>query len=258
MSSSKYFIHYYCCCCCYLQETVSSLKNELRQNEDLVHELQKELELASLPPDITHIGLQTSPPKIYQQSSQTSLIPKSMSHPFLSADSRLQVLPENLSLHSELLAVGMNLSDPYEIETPMVNGDDMSTEYSDTSITGNKPADITGLTTSTTSLTESDQQLANAKFLSEPHVKLLGNVTNGNSPTVEPSLYIVCNDYDPQIMSPNPDKEVELYLKKGDYVYIYGEEREDGFHFGRLVNGTKGLVPSNYITKLSDQTCELQ
>ncbi len=253
----------------------------MRQTEDLVRELHKELELANLPPDINHIGLQTSPlitPKMYPQSSQTSPITKSSSsHSILSANSRLQVLPENSSLHSELLAAGSTLSDPYETEVPLVNGDGLGTDNSDISITSTKVplvngdglgtdnsdisitstklADITGLTTSTTSLTESDQQLVNTKFLSEPHVKLFGE-TSTNS--IEPALYIVCDDYDPQVLSPNPDKEIELSLKKGDYVYIYGEQRQDGYYVGRMVDGTRGLVPSNYVTKLSDSASEFE
>lgn len=218
------------------------------------------MEIASSSPDTTHIGLQTSPlltPKLLQQSSQTSpLILKHSSSTSIqtSSDHKPHSISKSTSLHNEFLDVGANLSDPFASETQsLVNGDSLSAEISEASLTGHDKPEISGLTTSTTSLTESDQQLVNSKFFSESsHPKLASTEEQG-----EPALYIACDGYDPELMSPNSDKEVELSIKKGDYVYVYGNEREDGFFVGRLANGTKGLVPSSYIRKLTDQPCKM-
>ncbi|EDO39650.1 predicted protein, partial [Nematostella vectensis] len=56
-------------------------------------------------------------------------------------------------------------------------------------------------------------------------------------------------DYDPRILSPNPDSEVELSFHVGDVVLVYGEMDEDGFFTGEL-NGLRGLVPSNFLEDL--------
>ncbi len=218
-------------------------------------ELQQELEHAHLSPDITHIGLQTSPlvtPKMFPQGSQTSPAKTSSSRHRFSHSKLVEVANRSeTNLHSELMSAGTNLSDPYD-DPVIENGNSLSTDDSEISLT--KPVDITGLTASTTSLTESDQQLANTRLINEQHSKLQ---LDSNNVRVEPVLYIASDDYDPQIMSPNPDQETELPLKKGEYVYVYGEQGDDGFHIGRLVDGSRGLVPSNYIKKLGDHICKL-
>nr|XP_033778811.1 peripheral-type benzodiazepine receptor-associated protein 1 isoform X3 [Geotrypetes seraphini] len=51
---------------------------------------------------------------------------------------------------------------------------------------------------------------------------------------------------------PNENPEVELPLTAGEYIYIYGEMDDDGFYEGELMDGRRGLVPSNFIEQVSD------
>uniref|UniRef100_A0A8C6RQI6 RIMS binding protein 3 n=1 Tax=Nannospalax galili TaxID=1026970 RepID=A0A8C6RQI6_NANGA len=50
---------------------------------------------------------------------------------------------------------------------------------------------------------------------------------------------------------PNEHPEGELPLTAGDYVYVFGDMDEDGFYEGKLVNGQRGLVPSNLVEEIS-------
>ncbi|EGW09582.1 RIMS-binding protein 3 [Cricetulus griseus] len=43
----------------------------------------------------------------------------------------------------------------------------------------------------------------------------------------------------------------QLPLTAGDYVYVFGDMDEDGFYEGELVNGQRGLVPSNLVEQIS-------
>ena len=56
--------------------------------------------------------------------------------------------------------------------------------------------------------------------------------------------------YDPFSQSQNDNPESELPLLSGDYVLVWGEIDEDGYLEAELMDGRRGLVPSNYITKL--------
>ncbi|XP_057265918.1 peripheral-type benzodiazepine receptor-associated protein 1 isoform X3 [Pezoporus wallicus] len=51
---------------------------------------------------------------------------------------------------------------------------------------------------------------------------------------------------------PNENPEAELPLTAGEYIYIYGEMDEDGFFEGELMDGRRGLVPSNFVERVSD------
>jgi hypothetical protein len=63
-------------------------------------------------------------------------------------------------------------------------------------------------------------------------------------------MFIALYDYQPSTMSPNPDPEAELEFKEGDLIKVFGEENDDGF-FTATLNGQKGLVPSNFIERVS-------
>ncbi|XP_061607125.1 peripheral-type benzodiazepine receptor-associated protein 1 isoform X19 [Phyllopteryx taeniolatus] len=56
------------------------------------------------------------------------------------------------------------------------------------------------------------------------------------------------NPYD----GPNDNPEMELPLTAGEYVYVYGGMDDDGFYEGELVDGRRGLVPSNFVERVSD------
>ncbi|XP_067910683.1 RIMS-binding protein 2 isoform X7 [Heterodontus francisci] len=51
---------------------------------------------------------------------------------------------------------------------------------------------------------------------------------------------------------PNENPEAELPLKAGKYLYVYGDMDEDGFYEGELMDGRRGLVPSNFVALLQD------
>ncbi|XP_077149415.1 RIMS-binding protein 2 isoform X15 [Ranitomeya variabilis] len=46
---------------------------------------------------------------------------------------------------------------------------------------------------------------------------------------------------------PNENPEAELPLVSGKYLYVYGDMDEDGFYEGELLDGQRGLVPSNFV-----------
>ncbi|XP_067262705.1 RIMS-binding protein 2 isoform X3 [Chanodichthys erythropterus] len=56
------------------------------------------------------------------------------------------------------------------------------------------------------------------------------------------------NPYD----GPNDNPEVELPLTAGEYIYVYGDMDDDGFYEGELMDGRRGLVPSNFVERVSD------
>lgn len=58
-------------------------------------------------------------------------------------------------------------------------------------------------------------------------------------------------DYNPSENSPNINPDEELSFRAGDIIYVHGNVQEDGFYFGELENGGKGLVPSNFLKEVS-------
>jgi len=66
-------------------------------------------------------------------------------------------------------------------------------------------------------------------------------------------VYLARYTYDPFSQSQNENPEHELPLYAGDYVLVWGDPDEDGFVEGELLDGRRGLVPSNYITKLTGE-----
>ncbi|KAM8797590.1 peripheral-type benzodiazepine receptor-associated protein 1-like [Eudromia elegans] len=64
-------------------------------------------------------------------------------------------------------------------------------------------------------------------------------------------VFLARYSYDPYV-GPNKHPEIELPLTAGEYVYIFGDMDEDGFFEGELMDGRRGLVPSNLIEEISD------
>ncbi|XP_057603217.1 RIMS-binding protein 2 isoform X2 [Hippopotamus amphibius kiboko] len=56
---------------------------------------------------------------------------------------------------------------------------------------------------------------------------------------------------------PNENPEAELPLTAGKYLYIYGDMDEDGFYEGELLDGQRGLVPSNFVDFVQDNGSRL-
>ncbi|XP_068957007.1 RIMS-binding protein 3A-like [Petaurus breviceps papuanus] len=64
-------------------------------------------------------------------------------------------------------------------------------------------------------------------------------------------IFLARYDYDP-FAGPNEQPEAELPLTAGEYIYIFGDMDEDGFYAGELMDGQRGLVPSNLVEQISD------
>uniref|UniRef100_A0A674BUX6 RIMS-binding protein 2 n=1 Tax=Salmo trutta TaxID=8032 RepID=A0A674BUX6_SALTR len=66
-----------------------------------------------------------------------------------------------------------------------------------------------------------------------------------------PSSLLLCsyNPYD----GPNEHPEAELPLVAGKYLYVYGTMDDDGFYQGELLDGQRGLVPSNFVEFVQDK-----
>ncbi|XP_073169019.1 RIMS-binding protein 2 isoform X2 [Lepidochelys kempii] len=56
---------------------------------------------------------------------------------------------------------------------------------------------------------------------------------------------------------PNENPEAELPLTAGKYLYVYGDMDEDGFYEGELLDGQRGLVPSNFVDFVQDNESHL-
>ncbi|XP_074640850.1 RIMS-binding protein 2-like isoform X2 [Tubulanus polymorphus] len=66
-------------------------------------------------------------------------------------------------------------------------------------------------------------------------------------------IFVAKYSYDPVSYSPNENPEAELSLNAGDYVMVSGDVDEDGFYEGELMDGRKGLVPSNFVAEVPDE-----
>ncbi|XP_030392306.1 peripheral-type benzodiazepine receptor-associated protein 1 isoform X12 [Gopherus evgoodei] len=64
-------------------------------------------------------------------------------------------------------------------------------------------------------------------------------------------VFLARYSYNP-FNGPNENPESELPLTAGEYIYIYGDMDEDGFFEGELMDGRRGLVPSNFVERVSD------
>ncbi|XP_074602793.1 RIMS binding protein isoform X2 [Brevipalpus obovatus] len=66
-------------------------------------------------------------------------------------------------------------------------------------------------------------------------------------------VFIARYSYDPFKQSPNENPEQELHLSAGDFVLGFGEMDDDGFYMGETLDGRRGLVPSNFVEKLTGE-----
>ena len=58
-------------------------------------------------------------------------------------------------------------------------------------------------------------------------------------------------EYNASENSPNVNPDEELSFRSGDIIYVHGNVHDDGFYLGELENGSKGLVPSNFLKEVS-------
>ncbi|XP_045038385.2 peripheral-type benzodiazepine receptor-associated protein 1 isoform X4 [Desmodus rotundus] len=82
-------------------------------------------------------------------------------------------------------------------------------------------------------------------------VSLLPAAPEGSRGGARIQVFLARYSYNP-FEGPNENPEAELPLTAGEYIYIYGPMDEDGFFEGELVDGRRGLVPSNFVERVSD------
>jgi len=66
-------------------------------------------------------------------------------------------------------------------------------------------------------------------------------------------VYLARYSYEPQQHSPNDTPEAELAINAGDYILVWSDPDEDGFFDGEILDGRKGLVPSNFVERLEGE-----
>ncbi|XP_045381623.1 peripheral-type benzodiazepine receptor-associated protein 1 isoform X1 [Lemur catta] len=82
-------------------------------------------------------------------------------------------------------------------------------------------------------------------------VSLLPAAPEGSRGGARIQVFLARYSYNP-FEGPNENPEAELPLTAGEYIYIYGNMDEDGFFEGELMDGRRGLVPSNFVERVSD------
>ncbi|XP_039103286.1 peripheral-type benzodiazepine receptor-associated protein 1 isoform X2 [Hyaena hyaena] len=82
-------------------------------------------------------------------------------------------------------------------------------------------------------------------------VSLLPAAPDGSRGGARIQVFLARYSYNP-FEGPNENPEAELPLTAGEYIYIYGNMDEDGFFEGELMDGRRGLVPSNFVERVSD------
>lgn len=71
------------------------------------------------------------------------------------------------------------------------------------------------------------------------------------SPTQSIKKMVALFDYNATENSPNANPDEELSFHAGDIIYVYGNVHDDGFYYGQLESGSKGLVPSNFLKEVA-------
>ncbi|XP_008116249.2 peripheral-type benzodiazepine receptor-associated protein 1-like [Anolis carolinensis] len=87
--------------------------------------------------------------------------------------------------------------------------------------------------------------------IQEPETdKISMNLELENRDPTKLRVFLARYSYDP-FDGPNKNPETELPLTAGEYVYICGEMDEDGFYEGELMDGRRGMIPSNLVEEVS-------
>ena len=68
--------------------------------------------------------------------------------------------------------------------------------------------------------------------------------------------YVALFDYDPYKSNTSGHPELELKLRKGDQLSIFGEMDLNGY-FEAELNGVRGLVPSLFVEEVDDNVARL-
>ncbi|KAM6954460.1 RIMS-binding protein 2 [Aplochiton taeniatus] len=121
-----------------------------------------------------------------------------------------------------------------------------------------RPLQISGgdkpelLSVKPTFLTRSRTSSAGRALLSEMDKELSSTTRSKPRFTGKVRLCVARYSYNPYD-GPNEHPEAELPLVSGKYLYVYGTMDEDGFYEGELLDGQRGLVPSNFVDFVQDE-----
>ncbi|POI32443.1 hypothetical protein CIB84_003805, partial [Bambusicola thoracicus] len=103
-----------------------------------------------------------------------------------------------------------------------------------------------------TNESESSQRVDTASEMEELDVDSISLMPDpGSQGPAKLQVFLARYSYNP-FDGPNENPEAELPLTAGEYIYIYGDMDEDGFFEGELMDGRRGLVPSNFVERVSD------
>ncbi|XP_058995639.1 RIMS-binding protein 2 isoform X6 [Mustela lutreola] len=96
-----------------------------------------------------------------------------------------------------------------------------------------------------------------------PRCRFESDMDNARNPSTSKQRYsgkvhlcVARYSYNP-FDGPNENPEAELPLAAGKYLYVYGHMDEDGFYEGELLDGQRGLVPSNFVDFVQDNESRL-
>ncbi|KAK0421267.1 hypothetical protein QR680_015148 [Steinernema hermaphroditum] len=113
------------------------------------------------------------------------------------------------------------------------------------------PLDPTGVGTATAPTGSSSYAASVASNFHQPPSEALLLALRRSRPDTR--LFRVLFQYIPLRDSPNENPQLELPLQAGDYILVHGEMDEDRFYHGETLYGQTGLVPSNYVERVSDE-----
>lgn len=71
--------------------------------------------------------------------------------------------------------------------------------------------------------------------------------------TKKAKRFVALFDYDPDKSPASEHPEIELKLKEGDFLTVFGDMDSNGY-FEADVNGERGLVPSLYVDEIEDDS----
>uniref|UniRef100_A0A8C5NIF0 RIMS-binding protein 2 n=1 Tax=Junco hyemalis TaxID=40217 RepID=A0A8C5NIF0_JUNHY len=101
-------------------------------------------------------------------------------------------------------------------------------------------------------VTPGEEQVDTASEMEELDVDSISLMPEpGSQGPAKLQVFLARYSYNP-FDGPNENPEAELPLTAGEYIYIYGDMDEDGFFEGELMDGRRGLVPSNFVERVSD------
>ncbi|XP_068617132.1 RIMS-binding protein 2 [Brachionichthys hirsutus] len=120
-----------------------------------------------------------------------------------------------------------------------------------------RPLQVSGekpelLSVKPTFLARSGARSPGRAFLSEMDKELSSTPRSKLRFTGKVRLCVARYSYNPYD-GPNEHPEAELPLVAGKYLYVYGTMDEDGFYEGELLDGQRGLVPSNFVDFVQDE-----